>query len=183
VQSHQEVCTRSDKLIVRNLLQGAKSMKTFIALIFTIGLTLVGIAAKHASGLHVVLPNSKLIGCKASDCSQLWQDIPTDEAGTYPHNVNIDIENDAVLGIVAHYDKSVSVGDIKASIDDHYGKSTYVIDNETSPVKVWRVEAERIAIQLATEDNGMKQVIYLSGSAWRKPTAPLVLTKARSLRG
>jgi hypothetical protein len=34
------------------------------------------------------------------------------------------IENGAILGIVALYDKSISVGDIKASIDGHYGKST-----------------------------------------------------------
>jgi hypothetical protein len=64
------------------------------------------------------------------------------------------------------------VGGIKASVDDHYGKSTYVIDNETSPVKVWRAEPEKIAIQLAVKDDGMKQVIYLSANAWRKPTAP-----------
>jgi hypothetical protein len=123
-------------------------------------------------GSHVVLPNSKLIGCKASDCSLLWQDIPTDAAAIYPHNISIDIENGAVLGVEAHYDKSVSMGDIKASIDGHYGKSTYVIDNETSPVKVWRVEPEKIAIQLAVENDGMKQVIYLSANAWRKPPAP-----------
>jgi len=67
---------------------------------------------------------------------------------------------------LAHYDKSVSMSDIKASIDGHYGKSTYVIDNETSPVKVWRVEPEKIAIQLSEEDNGMKELIYLSADAW-----------------
>jgi hypothetical protein len=59
----------------------------------------------------------------------------------------------------------------RASIDGHYGKSTYVIDNETSPVKVWRVEPEKIAIQLSEEDNGMKELICLSANAWRKPTA------------
>jgi hypothetical protein len=37
---------------------------------------------------------------------------------------------------------------------------------------LWRVELEKIAIQLAVEDNGMKQVIYLSANAWRKPTVP-----------
>lgn len=149
-------------------------MKMFIVLIFTIGLTLGGAAAKHAAGPHVVLPNSKLIGCKASHCSQIWQDIPTDAPATYPHSISIDIEDGGVLGIVAHYDKSVSVDDIKASIDDHFGKSTYVIDNETSPVKVWRVEPERIAIQLAEEDNGMKQIIYLSfgASHWDKKKKP-----------
>jgi hypothetical protein len=150
-------------------------MKIFIALIFAIGLALGGAVAKHASGPYVVLPNSKLIGCKGSDCSQVWQELRPETAAIYPHNINIDIENGAVLGIVAHYDKSVSVGDIKASIDDHFGKSTYVIDNETSPVKVWRVDAEKISIQLSEEDTGMKEVIYLSANAWRnwrKPPAP-----------
>ena len=146
-------------------------MKRFLAVVFTIGLA-SGSAVNHAGGRHVVLPNSKLIGCKASACSQMWQDVSPDSAAIYPHNISIDIENGAVLGIVAHYEKSVSVGDIKASIDGHYGKSTYVIDNETSPVKVWRVEPEKIAIQLAVEDDGKKQVIYLSANAWRKPTAP-----------
>ncbi len=139
--------------------------RAVVAVMATLRLTSCG-TVKHASGGHVVLPNSKLIGCKASACSQVWQDIPTDAAAIYPHNISIDIENGAVLGIVALYDKSVSVADIKASIDDHYGKSTYVIDNETSPVKVWRAEPEKIAIQLAVEDDGMKQVIYLSASAW-----------------
>ena len=149
-------------------------MKRLIAVIFTIGLTFSG-TAKPESGRRVVLPNSKLIGCKALACSQIWQDTPTDAESLYPHNMSIDIENGAVLGIVAHYDNSVSVGDIKASIDDHYGKSTYVIENETSPAKVWRVEPEKIAIQLSEEDNGMKEVIYLSANAWRKwhkPPAP-----------
>jgi hypothetical protein len=75
--------------------------------------------AKDMSGGQVVLPNSKLIGCKASACSQLWQDIPTEAAPIYPHNISIDIEDGAVLGIEAHYDKSVSVGGIKALIDAH----------------------------------------------------------------
>jgi hypothetical protein len=146
-------------------------MRRLILVIFVSGLTFCG-SIKPESARHVVLPNSKLIGCEASACSQIWQDTPAGVAATYPRNMNIDIENGAVLGIVAHYDKSVSANDIKASIDGHYGKSTYVIDNETSPVKVWRVESEKIAIQLATEDNGMKQVIYLSANAWRKSPAP-----------
>src|SRR6266436_8882827 len=145
--------------------------RAVVAVMATLSLTSCG-TVKHSSGGHVVLPNSKLIGCKASACSQVWQDIPTDAAAIYPHNISIDIENGAVLGVEAHYDKSVSMGDIKASIDGHYGKSTYVIDNETSPVKVWRVEPEKIAIQLAVENDGMKQVIYLSANAWRKPPAP-----------
>ena len=88
-------------------------MKKFISLIFTIGLTFCS-SVKPKSSAHVVLPNSKLIGCKALDCSQIWQDIPAEVAAIYPHNINIDVDNGAVLGVVAHYNKSVSINDIKA---------------------------------------------------------------------
>ena|SRR5256885_7243283 len=143
-------------------------MKRFIALIFTIGLIFSLLAFQDATGPHIVLPNSKLVGCKASGCSQVWQDIETSTTVIYPNKISIDIENGAVLGITALYDKSISVADLKASIDGHFGKSTYVIDNETAPVKVWRVEPQRISIQLATEDDGTKSVIYLSARAWDK---------------
>lgn len=166
-------------VFLRRFLQRGESnsMKkcVVLVLIFSVGL-LLGAAATtkttNGSGVGVVLPNSKLIGCKGPECSQLWQDLPSDEAAIYPHNINIDIEDGAVMGVIAHYDKSISVNSIRSSIDSRYGKSTYVIDNETSPVKVWRVEPERIAIQLAVENNGMKQVIYLSAKAWDKWKKP-----------
>jgi len=76
----------------------------------------------------------------------------------------------SILGIEAHYDKPVPYDDIKAAIDDRYGKWLFV-DNPSSPIKVWRVEPKQIAIQLAADDSGMKQIIYLSASAWRKKHA------------
>jgi len=129
------------------------------------GLTLCRTARDETR--HIVLPNSKLIGCKGPDCAQLWQETPTEGASIYPHNVNIDIEDDAILGIVAHYEKSVSIDELRAKINDRYGKWIY-IDRKDSPVKVWRVDPEKISIQLSTEDNGIKEVIYLSARAWDK---------------
>jgi hypothetical protein len=68
---------------------------------------------------------------------------------------------------VAIYDKTVSVDEIRASLDRRYGR--WALDgNRTSAVKLWRVESEKFAIQLATvgdkmeEMEGMKQIIYLS---------------------
>src|SRR3979409_20289 len=88
------------------------SMKRLIAVIFTIGLTFGG-TVKPKSGRHVVLPNSKLIGCKASDCSQVWQGTPVETAAIYPHNVNIDVDNGAVLGNVGQYEKPVNKAEHK----------------------------------------------------------------------
>lgn len=116
-----------------------------LAMVFAVSLMPSG-TAQHSGREHIVLPNSKLIGCKASGCSQLWQDAPGDASAIYPHNLSIDIEKDAILGIVAHYDKSASYDDIKAAIDDRYSKWIYI--DTGSQVKVWRVAPEKIAIQL-----------------------------------
>jgi len=125
--------------------------------------------ARNQTKRHIVLPDSKLIGCKASDCSHLWQDASADGVPIYPQNLNIDIENGAVLGIVAHYEKSVSTDELRDAINGRYAKWIF-IDPKNLPV--WRVEPERIAIQLSVEDNGMKEVIYLSANARRKRSAP-----------
>ena len=81
-------------------------MNRTILVILTLELTCFG-TFHQKSGGHVVLPNSKLIGCKGSGCSQLWQ-ATRDAAAIYPHNLSIDIEDGAILGIAVHYDKSAS---------------------------------------------------------------------------
>jgi hypothetical protein len=72
----------------------------------------------------------------------------------------IDIDKRSVQGVIATYDKSVSIDDIKMSIDERYGKWA-LVSNGTEPVKLWRVEPEKFAIQLAVHEDGVKQVIYL----------------------
>ena len=82
-------------------------------------------------------------------------------------------------GIVALYDKTIPEDEIRAAIDQRYGKWVKVA---TGQVKVWRVEDARFAIQLATiagslaqpgcgEDKGMKQIIYLSFDVFQNPAA------------
>lgn len=106
---------------------------------------------------HIVLPNPTLLGCKASTCSQLWPEnaSPND---VYPRQVLVDIFGDSPcpLGIEAIYEKSVSVGDLKVAIDKEYGQWGQP-GNASLPVKLWRVEPEQFAIQLAvTEDRTKK---------------------------
>lgn len=73
-------------------------------------------------------------------------------------------------GLLALYNKSTSEDEIRAAIDQRYGKWTKV----NGAVKVWRVEDERFAIQLATvtdkkkkciPQEEMRQLIYLSFDA------------------
>jgi hypothetical protein len=139
-------------------------MKRVIAVVtLAIGLTSCG-RLKHETGGHVVLPSSELIGCKASGCSQVWLDAANSRA-LYPRNISIDIDDEGVLGVVARYDRSIAIDDIRASINKRYGEWVFPKDH-AGPAALWRVEPEKVAIQLSENDDGTKEVVYLSARAW-----------------
>lgn len=70
-------------------------------------------------------------------------------------------------GLLALYDKSTSEGEIRAAINQRYGKWS-----KGFPEGLWKVEPERFVIQLATikdkrkykcfGEEEMRQLIYLS---------------------
>ena len=77
---------------------------------------------KH--GGHIVLPNSKLLGCRSSACFRLWPSNASMNNAVYPRQVVVDIFGDSPcpLGLQAIYEKSVSLDDLKALIDEQYGQ-------------------------------------------------------------
>jgi hypothetical protein len=104
-------------------------MKIVIAaMTLLIGLTCSG-RLKHESGSHVVLPSSELIGCKTSGCSHVWLVDAADSPALYPRNISIDIDDEGVLGVVARYDRSTAIDDIRASINKRYGKWVFPKDD------------------------------------------------------
>ena len=112
--------------------------------------------APERSG-YIVLPNPRLLGCRALTCSQLW---PVDASANdvYPRQVLVDIfgKTPCPLGLEAIYEKSVSLDDLKTAIDKEYVQWGQP-GNASLPVKLWRVEPEKFAIQLAvTEDQTKK---------------------------
>jgi hypothetical protein len=113
---------------------------------------------ENSNNINIVLPNTKIIGSSAKNCSQLWQNIHTN--GIYPKQLTVDLDNNSISGMVALYDKSISIDDLKAAIDNHYSKWTSA-SNSTSPVKLWRVVPDKFAIQLSAADDGMKRIAYL----------------------
>jgi hypothetical protein len=125
---------------------------TVIAIVVMSGIVCYG-QAHHQPGRNIVLPNANLLRCVSSDCSQLWEgDVP---GGTdiYPNQLTIDLLDNkpCPLGIMARYDRSVALTDLKAALDHRYGKWADA-RNVTNPVKLWRVEPEKFAIQLSTVD-------------------------------
>src|SRR5882672_1927321 len=135
-----------------------KILVLMVSAIVTTGVISRG-RAKYENGSRIVLPKSKLLGCRSSGCFQLWQDNPAQANAIYPRQVTIDIfgNDKCPRGILALYEKSVSTDEIKAALDQSYGKWA-LADFATSPVKLWRVEPEKFAIQLAITDDRTKEV-------------------------
>jgi hypothetical protein len=119
---------------------------------------------------HIVLPNASLIGCKVPSCYQVLPDASTDTSAVYPWQVDLDFNQPAIIGLTALYDQPTSIDDVQAAVDQRYEKWA-VADFRTGPVRFWRVEPpEKFVIQLATNENGMVQLIYLSYDA-KHPTS------------
>jgi hypothetical protein len=125
--------------------------------------------SKEQNGGRLVLPNPNLLRCRSSDCSQLWSDNPETDA-VFPTQIIVDINHNCIYGFTALYDKSVSLDAVEAAIDERY-KKWALADFVKSPLRLWRVEPEKLAIQLSVADKkdekrniaeaGTKQVIFL----------------------
>ena len=132
----------------------------------------VSVAA--TTNVHIVLPNPKLLGCEFVNCSQLWLSNDAVPNAKYPKQLRFDFSdgstittpngslfefpNGAPYGLTAVYDKSVTIDDVEASINEHYSK--WVYGKPTPNLKLWRIEPEKFVIQLSSHKSG-PQVIYL----------------------
>jgi hypothetical protein len=97
---------------------------------------------KHTS---FVLPSSKLLRCKSSDCLQLW-DPPQGDA-VLPKQIIVDTKQGCIYGFTALYDKSYSMNEVASAIDERYGKWT--LPDFKNPHRLWRIESEKFTISLA----------------------------------
>jgi len=149
----------------------ANSSRLIAAALLTLGLT-SSISVAQNPSQNIILPDSKLIGCKASTCSRVMPDTVAGSHAVYPWQVSVDITDGAIIGLTALYDPSTPIDLIKASIDERYGRWA-VPGLDKGPVKLWRIEPERFVISLSTDDNGMISVIYLALGA-KHPASPLV---------
>jgi len=120
---------------------------------------------------RIVLPNPRLLRCNYSDCYQMWLEKTFGANGVFPKQFSVDMNGNCLYGMTALYDKSVPIEDITAAIDEQYGKWA-ISEPEKLPLKLWRVEPEKFAIQLSTAskqdekrkiaDAGTKQVLYIA---------------------
>ena len=128
--------------------------------------------AKDEKNTRLVLPNPKLLRCKSSDCFQLWLEKSAETNAVFPKQLVIDMNQNCLYGMTATYDKPIPVEDVRAAIDERYGRWALPLDDPSGPVKLWRVEPEKFAIQLSVGDKktekmniadaGTKQAIYIA---------------------
>lgn len=108
----------------------------------------------------LVLPNPKLLRCNSVDCFQLWLETPTEPNAIFPKQLSIDMKQNCLYGMTATYENAVSIEDVKAAIDQRYGKWA-VAQFANSSIKLWRVESEKFAIQLRVADKKDEKMISL----------------------
>lgn len=102
----------------------------------------------------VVLPSSQLIHCRSVECSQLWN--KNGGPAAYPAQVLTDVVNGEVVGLTAVYDKSISIEELRSSVDELYPHAAV-----HGLQGLWRVEAEQLVIQVSARKDGTKQLVYL----------------------
>jgi hypothetical protein len=140
------------------------------AMVLMLGLA-YGQTASEENGSHIVLPNPKLLRCKSPNRYQVWLEESVEKNAVFPKQVSIDMNQSCPYGMTALYDKSIPLEDIRAAIDEHYGKWA-VPKFVNSSMKIWRVEPEKFAIQLSTASKkdekrniaeaGTKRAIYIA---------------------
>lgn len=144
---------------------------------FTAGLLLAAMSKPPSTGGptgRVILPDPKVIRCSTSSCPSVLPE-GNDPRVVYPWQVSLDYNNGSVIGLTALYDDPTTVDDVRAAVDERYGKFAFDSNGKT-PVNMWRVEPEKLAISLSTNEYGMVQLIYLTFDA-KHPTSEKALKK------
>jgi hypothetical protein len=126
-----------------------------------LALTLNSFAGKKHIGSSLALPNPQLLGCNSASCERLWQGDYPEANAAYPTQLSIDLKGGVPYGLTARYDKSIPTLTIKTALVKVYAKWT-MTGLSGSPVIMWRVETEKIVIQLSTTEEGARQLVYLS---------------------
>jgi hypothetical protein len=136
-------------------------LTSVFGIVLTIGLTCCGTSVQKPDG-RVVLPNVKLTGCDSPRCSLIWPDKSSAANPAYPKHVSVDLENGSIRAVKAIYDQSVTMDEIKAALDQRYGKWALATSNPDPHLRLWRVEPEKFAISLFDDDDGTTTLHYVA---------------------
>jgi hypothetical protein len=101
----------------------------------------------HAGQSTVVLPNAELLKCRFGECSQMWSKVGARLGANAPWRVTIErLGNDPCPnGIIALYDKNVSVEELMDAVTEQYGSVSL---KGALPGGTWNVPGKNLVISL-----------------------------------
>jgi hypothetical protein len=156
-----------------------RKVKVFLGVVVVVTL-LTSCARRDAEpGASLVLPNHQLIGCISAHCQDLWEPGAPRLDASYPVSISLDVRHGCPFGLVARFDETVSLEAIKSAIDQRYSKWALPDNNNAAtPVKLWRIEPEKFAIQLAVVEESNENMTL--GQSLAQPLPTVGKTKVRA---
>ena len=144
--------------------------KAAAASIVMLGLLFLPTAKGQGAG-HVVLPNTNLLPCQPSACSQLWP-ADVDPKSIFPRQLILDSDHGCIYGMTALYDKTVPFDLVKSALDDSYGQwAVKELDKPALQAYIWRVP-QKFVIEISVADKqdekrhwaeaGAERVIFIA---------------------
>lgn len=103
--------------------------------------------SQHAGQNRVVLPNPELLHCRFGECAQMWSAVGAKPGAITPWRVTIErLGNDPCPnGIIALYDKNVSMEELVDAVTERYGSAVLQFD---SPGGVWKDASKTLVVDL-----------------------------------
>jgi len=101
----------------------------------------------HAGQSRVVLPNAELLNCHFGECAQMWSTVGAKPGAITPWRVTIErLGNDPCPnGIIALYDKNVSMEELVNAVTERYGSPVLKGD---MPGGTWQDASKTLVINL-----------------------------------
>lgn len=96
---------------------------------------------------RVVLPNADLLHCRFGECAQMWSTADAKPGAITPWRVTVErLGNDPCPnGIVALYDKNVSMEELTQAVTERYGSPVIKFD---MPGGTWKDASKHLVIDL-----------------------------------
>jgi hypothetical protein len=132
-------------------------------------------SSHHAVQSRVVLPNAELLNCRFGECAQMWSTVGAKPGAITPWRVTIErLGNDPCPnGIVALYDKNVSMEELVDAVTERYG-SVYL--KGALPGGIWKDASKNLVINLFPLADASSQEAHASADAMQRDPVTSVFT-------
>lgn len=131
----------------------------------------------HEGQSRVILPNAELLNCHFGECAQMWSTVGAKPGAITPWRVTIErLGNDPCPnGIVALYDKNVSMQELVDAVTERYG-SVYL---KAASGGIWKDPSKNLVISLFPVADASSQEAHASADAMpRDPVTGVFTTDA-----